>query len=187
MTIIGKFVAAGLIVCTAHTTGFSGTRTVEGDKRRSVIIYHVDHFFHSVDGVCKEVTCNVVVDSASDAILSVFISAPVTAFNSGNSSRDTTAMRAIESTKYPLVEFVSDTVRCTSDSTMMVSGKLDFHGVKRKISINVTETANLHSTVFDGEFHAAFSDFNIERPSLVFIPISDSFGVKFHVVLDQRI
>jgi len=161
------------------------TNSITADTTESTITYHVDHFFHSVDGISKHVTCHVYADAATHKLSSVSIAVNVNTFDSGNSSRDNTAMDAVDASHYPEVTFQSDTVVYTSDSTLQVTGRLTFHGIAKQFSLPVQVTHKEGGTAFDGSFGATFSGFNVTRPSLMFIPISDKFRLTFHVVFRE--
>jgi len=172
--IIATFIAVTMV--------YAQTENIEADKDSSSITYHIYHFFHSVDGVSKEISCFAKIDSNTHKIKSVNVTAMVLMFNSGNSSRDKTAMEAIDAPTYPRVAFQSDSISYTSDSTLNVIGKLSFHGITREISFPLTMEHKSGETICDGGFEANFSDYKVERPSLLLISIGDKFGVKFHVV-----
>jgi len=64
-----------------------------------------------VDGVDKAVTCLGDFDSLSGRIQRIRVTADVRGFDSGNASRDKTAMNSIEAGKFPETTFGSDRFR----------------------------------------------------------------------------
>lgn len=164
----------------------SGNR-LEANRDSSFVAYHIYHLFHSVDGVSKSVSCSVEVDSSVHRIIRVSVETEVKTFNSGNDTRDKTAMKAIEADKYPVVTFRSDSIMYDSDTTASVRGKLNFHGVVTEIIMPVTVVSRTGETVCDGSTQLTFDAFNVDRPALIFIPIGNTFIVKFHMVFDRKL
>jgi len=152
----------------------------EADKDSSFISYHVYHFFHSVEGISRNVLCDAETDSSTHTIAIVSAEAGVNTFKSGNEARDESAMKAVDSDKYPEVTFQSDSIFFDSDTTARVKGKLMFHGVSNPVTIPITIKFRTGEMIVDGIINLNFDSFNVKRPALVFIPIGDDFTVAFH-------
>ncbi|HUI29059.1 MAG TPA: YceI family protein [Candidatus Acidoferrales bacterium] len=180
-----KIIPFGFAVLSSLTVVYGQAKNIEADRRLSSITYHVYHIFHSVDGVSSEIFCSGQLDSISHKLKLINVSANVLSFNSGNSSRDKTAMNAVDAEHYSQVVFQSDTINYVSDSTLFVVGKLSFHGITNEISMPVSLNYESGTTDCEGGFEANFSDYNVERPSIFFISIGNKFGIKFHIVFDS--
>jgi polyisoprenoid-binding protein YceI len=158
---------------------------LNADKDSSFISYHVYHFFHSVDGTSKNISCVTEIDSATHRIIRVSVKTDANSFNSGNEARDKTVAKTIESDKYPEITFESDSVFYDSDTTMSVEGRITFHGVKKEIIAPATISSKDNQIICDGSIQLNFDEFNVKRPSLLFIPIGNEFIIRFHIVFNR--
>lgn len=78
---------------------------------------------------------------------------------------------------YPDVVFESQKI-AVSDLTVTVEGQLSFHGVTRTVSISAeVDTTQRFSA--SGRFSISLSDYAVERPSLLLLPISDKIDIEF--------
>jgi polyisoprenoid-binding protein YceI len=118
------------------------------------------------------------IDPAKKEIVSVSATVDVTTFDSGNSNRDSHAMEVIDAISYPEVSFVSSSVTETGDS-LKVTGKLTFHGVTRDIVALAAAKWSVDKIEVRGSFVLSLTDFKIERPSLLMIPVEDALRFTF--------
>jgi len=183
----GLILALGVFIIIGEHISCVPVIEIEANKDVSFISYRVYHFFHSVEGINKHVSCKIDIDSTTDKIIGVSAKAEVDSFDSGNEARDKTAMKAIESDKFPAVAFQSDSIAYDSDTTISVLGKLTFHGVTKKITIPITIVPKTYETICDGSVRLDFDKFNVERPDLLFIPVGNTFIIRFHVVFDWHL
>ncbi len=179
--------ALGILALFGQAYAYESGRKLEAEKDSSFITYHVYHVFHSVDAVSRQVSCEVEIDSSTHRIVSVTASVKVRTFDSGNEARDRTAMKAIESEKYPVVTFQSDSVRYYSETKIVASGRLTFHGVEREIALPVTLVSSGNELVCDGSIRLDFDAYRVDRPSLIFIPIGDTLLLSFHIVFIRQL
>ena len=156
---------------------------VESVKDESTISYHMSHPLHDFDAVSKEANYQVDLDPQTKEIRSVSVRIDVTSFNSGDSNRDSHAMEAIDAMSFPDVVFASSGITQTGDS-LRVSGNLTFHGITKPIAIPVMLTWSQMRLDVRGGFDIKLSDFKIERPSLLLIPVKDD--LKFSIVAAFR-
>lgn len=180
----GIILAVGILIILGESVAFGAVNKLQAKKDSFFISYHVYHVFHSVDGISKNILCYIEFDSSTHMIIGVYVETGVNTFNSGNETRDKTVMKAVESDKYPDVAFQSDSIAYNSDTTMSVKGKLTFHGVPKEIVIPITVISKERDTICDGSIDLDFDTFNVEKPALLFIPASNTFIVKFHMVFD---
>jgi polyisoprenoid-binding protein YceI len=103
----------------------------------------------------------------------------VTTFDSGNSNRDSHAMEVIDAITYPDARFTGDTFETRGDS-MMVTGNLTFHGVTEKVTLRTLPHWEQSSLTVSGTLDISLTEFKIERPSLLMIPVDDDlhFSLK---------
>ena len=80
-----------------------------------------------------------------------------------------------ESKKYPYVKFTSNQFNISSslDAEVILSGELEFHGVTKNISINVVLSSKGDMLLGTTEFLLSLEEYGVDRPELLFIPISD--------------
>ena len=171
---IAFFSLGCLLAAPAHAKIYSA---IPGE---SAITYKLVHKMHEVTGVSKNFKC--VVDLAPDSLKSrIYVKSALSEFNSGNSSRDGNMFTVAEGDKYPNVEFSSDSVR-RDNSDWKIYGKLYFHGVKRPAVFNVRPENSQGSVRIQGEFKVSLTEFNIERPRLLLIPVEDDIDIRLDVV-----
>jgi polyisoprenoid-binding protein YceI len=87
-------------------------------------------------------------------------------------------MEVIDAISYPEVSFVSSSVTETGDS-LKVTGKLTFHGVTRDIVALAAAKWSVDKIEVRGSFVLSLTDFKIERPSLLMIPVEDALRFTF--------
>jgi len=163
---------------------FAQTKSVDVIKEESSITYRIDHTLHHIEATSKDGWFRVDIDPAKREIKSVSAQVDVMTFDSGNSNRDSHAMEVIESIKYPDVTFAGTAVTQNADS-IVVSGKLTFHGVTKDIVMKGVVTWREHKLSVEGGFEVSLTAFKIERPSLLMVPVDDAlkFSLKAAFVL----
>ena len=144
-------------------------------KEESSVTYRLVHPLHNVEATSKEMQYRLDVDIATKRIKRVAVQVDVTSFNSGNSNRDSHAMEVIDAITYPDVRFISTTITQTGDS-LSVAGKLTFHGVTRDVGIAGVSKWTDEKLVVEGGFQISLEAFEVERPSLLMIPVKDTLS-----------
>ncbi len=147
-------------------------KKLEAAKDASFITYKLTHPLHEFESTSKDSYCSIVVDLTTKEIKDVFVQVDVTTFDSGNSNRDSHAMEVVDALTYPTATFKSTSLSSNGDKTN-VSGKLTFHGVTKDIVIPVSFKWSKDQLVVDGSFDISLTEFNIERPKLLMIPVKD--------------
>ena len=168
-----------LFVCSilglTMTAAFSQSKTAEQIKDTSWITYRVVHPLHEVVAKSTSPEYTVVLDPATKEIKSVTAKVDVTTFDSGNSNRDSHAMEVIDAIDYPEVDFTSTSVSETGDS-LDVTGHLTFHGITKDITMAGTAQWQPHRVDVHGNFAITFTEFKIERPALLLVPVEDNIA-----------
>ena len=141
----------------------------------STVTYRIVHPLHTIVATSKEVAYRLEYDAATKAIKSIAAKVDVTSFDSGNSNRDSHAMEVIDAISYPDAAFQSTGITPRGD-TLAVAGKLTFHGVTGDVLALVSAVwSPAKDTVhFSGGFTISLTDFKIDRPSLLMIPVNDT-------------
>ena len=150
-------------------------------KGESFLNYLLIHPFHEVEAVCKELTCTVQYDDATHTIIGTSFNADVMSFDSGNSNRDSHAMEVLDALSFPTVSFQSKNITNSGDQ-LQVTGDLTFHGVTKTISFPATATSANSKLTVQGKANVSLTAFQIERPSLLMIPVQDTLRISFTMV-----
>ena len=147
------------------------------DTTYSYIKYTGNHPLHSWTGISNDI--NLKLDCDNDNCI-INISTPLEKFNSGNDSRDSNMLYYTESLKYPVVSFKSNSFRFNEqfDKSIDVKGVLNFHGIDKEISLKIA-LSNENSEYWGTcDFNFELSAFNVGRPTLLMLKISDIIEVK---------
>jgi polyisoprenoid-binding protein YceI len=162
----------------------SQTITLQAIKGESSLSYVLIHPLHRVEAISKELTCTIQYDDATHTITSTSFSADVSSFDSGNSNRDSHALEVLDALIYPTVSFESKEIKTNGDK-LEVGGDLTFHGVTKPIFFPASILRKNSKFVVNGETNVSLTAFQVERPSLLFIPVKDTLRVSFTMVFSR--
>ena len=159
----------------------SNQKKIFADKKRSEIIYAMDHPLHSWTGVSKDVNSVILIDPNSGIISQVAVSVKIASFDSKNANRDSHTIEVTEAIKYPLIKFNSSQIK-QDGNKLTVSGTLNFHGVNQPITF-VAEKKNIGSNIeVTGGFSIKMTQFKVDPPSLMGISTDDEIKLTFKVL-----
>lgn len=154
-------------------------KTYQAIKGESVLSYRMVHPMHKIIGVSRDFLCRV--ELSPDTVSSIIkVSAAIASFDSKNSSRDSHAMEMVQARKYPRVEFSSDSIR-PDGKGYAVTGNLTFHGKTRPVAFLVIPEFLPGKIGITGTFDVKLSDFDVERPRLLFVPVEDTLTISFEL------
>jgi len=144
---------------------------------QSILTYHVSHPLHESEGVSHAARGKGVCQAGQCDFL---IAAPVKSFESGDSNRDLHMLQVTKGAQYPLV-----TVRvrlpeaALGSANIQADMEIEFAGqtVQYK-QVPFQRTAQGTSVHLTGTIPAKVSDFKIDPPSLLAIPIKNEMPVK---------
>lgn len=144
--------------------------------QQSSISYHMSHPMHEVDGtshaargkgICHEGECN------------FLIAAPVKSFDSGDTNRDLHMIEATKGAQFPMVQvrthFAESEVSATSifaDLDVQFAGQSAHYA---HVPFQRTQAGSAIRIV--GTIPALCSDFKIDRPSFLTVPIKNEIPV----------
>jgi polyisoprenoid-binding protein YceI len=160
-----------LLLCLS--TGMAQVKTLDAVRNESSVTYRLVHPLHKVEATSKDVHYKLDLDLEKKEIKAVTAVVDVTTFDSGNSNRDSHAMEVIDAISYPEASFASTGVTQSGDS-LAVAGKLTFHGVTKDVVVKSSVKWSGNSLFVQGEFAVSLNAFNVERPSLLMIPVQDA-------------
>lgn len=155
----------------------------------STITYKLVHPMHRVTGVSHALDGRV--ELANDKLVTpLTLKLPVTTFKSGNANRDNNAAFALGAGPHPFalleVTRFSETQRSAVPGGQKVAGtatgRLTLRGVSRNVELPLEATLDAAGLTVDAAFAVKLTDYQIERPSLMFVPVEDSVQIVVHAV-----
>ena len=146
----------------------------------SKITYSANHILHPWKGVNKKVKGVLVINPNTKQIKEMAVLAFVQDFDSKNDGRDAHALEVLESLSYPEVRFYSDLMEQKKDS-LFIHGQLDFHGVKKNITIVCANKFVENQFVLNGNFEIKPTDYKIQLPSFMMVKMDDFLKFEFEL------
>jgi hypothetical protein len=147
---------------------------------QSTLTYHVSHPLHQVDGISHDArgkgTCH---DGQCDFLIAV----PVKSFDSGDSNRDLHMVQVTRGGQFPMVA-VRTHLPETASSQSIINADLDvqFSGQNAhysQVPLKRTEEGALSRII--GVMPTTLTDFKIDPPSLLTVPIKNEIPVKLEM------
>ena len=144
---------------------------------QSTLTYHVSHPLHQTDGVSHAARGKGVCHAGQCDFL---IAVPVKSFDSGDSNRDLHMLQVTRGGQFPMV-----TVRtrlpedASASATIHADLEIQFAGQTAKYKQVAFEQATQgNETRLTGTIPAALSDFKIDPPSLLSMPVKNEIPVR---------
>lgn len=144
---------------------------------QSTLSYHMSHPMHQVDGVSHAAkgkgTCHA-------GQCSFLIAAPVKSFDSGDTNRDLHMLQTTRGAQFPMVVVrtsfpESGTTAATIDADLTV----EFAGQTAHYShVQFQRTGQGNEVHISGTIPTTCSDFKIDRPTFLTVPIKNEIPVK---------
>ena len=113
---------------------------------------------------------------------SVRVSVMLESFDSKLSSRDSNMLFYTEAIDYPEVIFKSTKITIQADSAY-IEGELTFHGITKKLATSARMFTEENPQI-SGSFSVNLSDYNVERPSLLFVKIDDEIRIEYSFTIE---
>lgn len=104
---------------------------------------------------------------------------------SDNQDRDEHMLKTIEEVKYPLATYTFSNVKKT-DKGYIISGILDFHGVKKPLDIQANITKTNENIYFKGTSSFLMSSYNVKPPKMLFLTVRDQVDLDIDVKFVKR-
>ena len=145
--------------------------------QQSTLTYHVSHPLHQFDGVSHDARGKGV---CHDGQCDYLIAVPVKSFQSGDSNRDLHMLQVTRGGEFPIVTVrtrlpedaaASGTIR--ADLEIQFAGQTAHYG---QVPLQVTEQGA--DTRVAGTIPATLSDFKIDPPTLLTLPIKNEIPVR---------
>ena len=152
---------------------------------KSQITYLGDHYLHKWEGSTSDISGNVFYDEEKKQY-NCSVTVPLSTFSSGNDSRDSNMLIYCKAFDFPNIIFESASIK-VNENSLDIEGIVEFAGKKKKIK-SIAQLNNLQGNQFyvEGEFGILLSDFDIERPSLLFVKMEDLVVIKYLIQGEQN-
>jgi|SRR5579872_165015 len=144
---------------------------------QSTLTYHVSHPLHQIDGVSNAARGKGV---CHDGQCDFLIAVPVKSFDSKDSNRDLHMLQVTHGAQFPLVSVRTRLPETASASaTIHADLEIEFAGQTaqyKQVAFQVVKQGN--QIRISGIIPATLSDFKIDPPSLLAIPVKNEMPVK---------
>jgi len=144
---------------------------------QSTLTYHVSHPLHQIDGVSHAARGKGVCHAGECDFL---IAAPIKSFDSGDSNRDVHMIQAVRGAQFPIV-----TVRARlpeaaiTSATIHLDLEIQFAGQTAEYKQVALQLARQGNDIrISGTIPTTVSDFKIEPPSLLMLPIKNEIPIR---------
>jgi hypothetical protein len=144
---------------------------------QSTLSYHVSHPLHQVDGVSHEAKGKGVCQNGQCSFL---IAVAVKSFDSGDSNRDLHMLQVTRGAEFPIVTVRTRVPESASaNATINLDLMVQFAGqtVQYK-QVPFQRTVQGNETRITGTIPAKLSDFKIDPPSLLTVPVKNDIPVR---------
>ena len=149
-------------------------------SKASKITYYGLHYAHDWQGHSSGISGKILYDADDQTANSCSLRVDLTTFDSGNSNRDSNMLTYLNAFQYPDIMFVSDEISVEGINAS-IKGQLTFHGITKDLNLkaDISFTNGFNA---EGSFTILLSDYEVERPALLFKKIADEMKLKFHIV-----
>ena len=144
---------------------------------QSTLTYHVSHPLHQSEGVSHAARGKGV---CHDGQCDILIAAPVKSFDSGDSNRDLHMLQVARGAQFPMVSVRTRLPETASASaTIHADLEIQFAGQTVQYKQVVFQLTTQGKQIrISGTIPATLSDFNIDPPSLLAVPVKNEMPVR---------
>lgn len=154
--------------------------------QESVINFIAIHPFKTVNGKCSGAIVSPMILTQGATGLQipklVKIEIPISQIKSGDENRDE---HIIESLGYPTItniSFISTSITA-KENEWTITGNLTVKGKTKTVKTVATIQKEGQETILSGKFQVLMSDFDVERPSLLFATAKDEVSIDYRFIL----
>jgi hypothetical protein len=143
---------------------------------QSTLTWHITHPIHEVDGASQAAKGK---GDCGDGICNFLIAVPVNTFSSGDSNRDLHMIQTVRGAEFPMVVVRTRIAQTQIDSaTIDADLEVQFAGQTAHYShVPFHRTQKGGQVEITGTIPATCSDFKIDRPSFLGVPIHNEIPV----------
>jgi hypothetical protein len=144
---------------------------------QSSITWHITHPVHEVDGTSHEAKGK---GNCAGGACDFLIAVPLNSFNSGDSNRDLHMLQTVRGAQFPMVVVRTHLEQSElSAATIHADLEIQFAGQTAHYSqVPFARTQHGADIEITGTIPATCSDFKIDRPSFLTVPIRNEIPVK---------
>ena len=152
---------------------------------QSTLTYHVNHPLHQVDGVSHAAKGKGVCHAGQCDFL---IAAPVKSFDSGDSNRDLHMLQVTRGGQFPMVTVRTQLPEDASASaTIHADLEVEFAGQTANFKqVSFQEVTQGNEIRISGTIPATLSDFKIDPPSLLALPVKNEIPVRVDMTWQRQ-
>lgn len=152
---------------------------------QSTLTYHVSHPLHQLDGVSHEARGKGVCEAGQCEFL---IAVPIRSFGSGDSNRDLHMLQVARGGLFPMVTVRTHLPENTSSSGVIYADlEVRFAGQTAEYSrVPLQEVTEGDETRISGTIPATLTDFKIDPPSLLAIPVKNEIPVRVEMTWHKQ-
>lgn len=148
--------------------------------------FYVTHPWKKVVGTCNDLKIDRNKISQNGPVFNIStpynISCPLLKMKTGDSNRDSHMIEVLGFPSTKEISFNITKVKPNGDKKYLMDVDLTINSIKKMIQINVTEDSTKQGRIF-GDFEVLLSDYSVERPSLLFVPIENKVKLEFEIFL----
>ncbi len=165
---------------------FSQENKIKDEIKSITLKFYVTHPWKKVTGVCNEPKIESLKISGNKDFPTV--SSPFTIkcnllnMKTGDANRDSHLMEVLGYPESKEIIFSVTSTQADKDMNYKISGDLTIKGKSKPIVFYVKLNKEA-SIVVNGNFEILLSDFLVERPALLFVPINDKVKVEVNIVI----
>lgn len=145
--------------------------------RQSTLTYHVSHPLHQVDGISHAARGKGI---CHEGVCEFLIAVPVKSFDSGDSNRDLHMLQVTRGAEFPIVtvrtrlpESAAGSATINADLEIQFAGQSAHY---KQVPFKLESQG--HETHITGTIPTTLSDFKIDPPSLLTIPVKNEIPVR---------
>jgi polyisoprenoid-binding protein YceI len=163
-----------------------GAGTYDLQPAASSLRYHVEHKLHQVDATSRAAEGKALLDA--EGAVRVMVRVPVQSFDSGDANRDSHMLETLEAGRFPYVIFKGVGTLAGAapgkPAPLSLRGELEFHGVKRAVTVPVTVELGQDGTArVKGTLTVSLDAHGVERPSLLLVKLEDACTITLDLTL----
>ena len=149
-------------------------------SKASKITYYGSHYAHDWQGHSTSISGKILYDADDQTANRCSLRVDLITFDSGVSNRDSNMLTNLDAFQYPDVLYVSNEISMEGMNAS-IKGQLTFHGITKDLNLtaDILFTDRFNA---EGSFTILLSDYEVERPALLFKKIADELKLKFHIV-----
>jgi len=153
--------------------------------QQSSLSYHMSHPMHEVDGTSRAAKGKGICHAGQCDFL---IAAPVKSFDSGDTNRDLHMLEATRGAQFPMVQVRTHFAQSeAASSTIYADLEIQFAGQTAHYThVPFQRTQQGSAVRITGTVPALCSDFKIDRPSFLTVPIKNEIPVRVDMTWQQQ-